>query len=173
MVLRGRTVILSKVVTSSFALAMAGLAAFPLLLLDTRPAASQQEPQLVIVNTLPPPRPAGLQIVTRVENPTIPAGSVPANTASTVASAQPAAAQVSAATQQTSPAPTVASGIAPPPATLAPPAPTAAPAPMQIAAAQATAIPVANTALSDAEVIARANDYFNTITMMSGRFVQA
>jgi outer membrane lipoprotein-sorting protein len=44
---------------------------------------------------------------------------------------------------------------------------------MQLAAASAEPVAVSNTALSDAEILARANEYFNAITMMSGRFTQA
>lgn len=177
MVVRGRKITGFKAVSSRFALVSAALAALPLMLLHALPATAQQEPRLVIVNSLPPPRPAGLRVLVQIENPTIPAGaaatSPPLQT--TAAQAVPVRA-VSPQAPPTQAAPTrTASAIVPPPASLAPA--TAAPsapraAPMQIAAAQANAIPVANTALSDAEVIARANDYFNTITMMSGRFVQ-
>ena len=164
MVVRGSRARLSTAMTSAAAglVAVAALAAIPLLLLDTQPAVAQQEPRLVIVNVLPPPRPAGIRIVTQIDNPTI-----PRNAAPNVPGTQPATAQAPAAPAPTAPA---ASAIAPPPTTLVPQAASAA-APVQVAAVEAGAV-VSNTTLSDSEVLARANDYFNTITTMSGRFVQ-
>jgi len=47
------------------------------------------------------------------------------------------------------------------------------PAPLQIATASPEPVAVASAPLSDAEIVSRANDYFNAITMMSGRFTQA
>jgi outer membrane lipoprotein-sorting protein len=163
MVVRGRKLILS----------MALLALLPLPLLDSQPTAAQQaewqmqwqdsqwqrpqmqnsqaqQPQVqgslpVITNALPPRRPAGL--AARMQ-----AGQGGAEAPVVTAAAAPVAAQPVA----------VQPAAAPPPA-----------APMQLAAASAEQVAVSNTALNDAEILARANEYFNAITMMSGRFTQA
>ncbi len=111
-------------------------------------AQALQEPRLVIVNTLPPPRPAEL------------AGA----SAAVAMQAQPVAA----------PAPAAAPPVAQPaPAAPAVAQPVAQPAPPPVQIASAAAQPAASAPLDDREVIARANDYFNGITTLTGRFVQS
>jgi outer membrane lipoprotein-sorting protein len=112
-------------------------------------------PLPAIVTIQPPRRPAELAASDR-----------PAQDAAPASATQTSAVQASPAEIS---APAVVQASAP-----AQPAAAAAPAPMQLAAASSepVAVAVANTSLSDAEVVARANDYFNAITMMSGRFTQ-
>jgi len=114
------------------------------------PAGAQQAGALPAVITVQPPRrPAELASSGRSIQEAAPTVAVQASA--------PAVAQVQAPAQP-----------------VAAPTPAPAPAPMQLAAASSepVAVAVANTSLSDAEVVARANDYFNAITMMSGRFTQ-
>lgn len=103
------------------------------------------EPRLVFLNMLPPPRPAG------IGGP----GSLPARTATAQTTTAPAAVPAAAQPAARPPAPVAQQQAARPPA----PAPASAPAPN-------------NAALSDSEVVARANDYFNGVTTMYAAFTQ-
>jgi outer membrane lipoprotein-sorting protein len=160
MVVTGRKLILSAAL---FALSPAAFAQA-----ETAPTELWQEPRLVFVNALPPPRPAGLAGRTVAQ-----ASADPAQTPAQVSA--PAAAPV-AAVPAVAPAALTPAAAAPAaaPAPVAAPAVAPAPAPTQVASASAEPVRVAtaNTELDDAQVVARANAYFNAITTLTGRFTQ-
>jgi outer membrane lipoprotein-sorting protein len=161
---------------------MALLALLPLPLLDSQPTAAQQaewqlqwqdspwknpQSQTVKPQTAQPQQVQGMLPVTTSMRPP----RRPANLGAPVRAAQgaaPAPVEVAAPVQPVAAVPVPQ----PVPAVAAQPAIAPSPAPMQLAAASAQPVTVSNAELNDAEVVARANEYFNAITMMSGRFTQ-
>lgn len=105
---------------------------------QAQPPATAFEPRLVILNVMPPARPAGI------------GGPGSGPTTVSAPSPSPAPAQVQAQPARPAAAPVQAAAA---------PIPASAPAP-------------AAASLGDAEIVARANDYFNGITTMYAAFAQ-